>query len=324
MKMNICFIDKPLPIAANEYVVLRDKLVSLLRREKSVKSIYQMGSIRNPGISDLDLICVFKDGSSCDLDLRSDINSKEKAILTHGVFGVEHSQFLQCVEYNLISNLTLLKGDEVIKLEKKMDPVIGKQVALEYLVKLLYTLDYQLKIKVVKLRAFLLLAKAVQFDLELLNISNEKLNELVDEVIDIRNSWFEVSYDRKVLTNLVFSFYDELKKLVKSQLEETSLYLPLNEADLPGPFKFESAIELQFSYRGLVLPNLFAINSKRYVALQYKLLFQTLHLPIELPLDDSIHSKRFELMRDQVKMNRENFPFFLPLTTSFPMFYSCV
>ena len=62
------------------------------------------------------------------------------------------------LKYNNIQP-NFIKGDEVIKLEKKMDPVIGKQVALEYLVKLLYTLDYQLKIKIVKLRAFLLWPK---------------------------------------------------------------------------------------------------------------------------------------------------------------------
>lgn len=59
------FIDYPTPIDRSAYDDLKVKIISDLNSFRQVKSIYQMGSVNEPGISDLDIICVFEENSNC-------------------------------------------------------------------------------------------------------------------------------------------------------------------------------------------------------------------------------------------------------------------
>ena len=54
---------------------------------------------------DLDIICVFKNDTSCFENFRTNLNTDERNILTHGIFGVEEKDLVQAMSYNLISNL---------------------------------------------------------------------------------------------------------------------------------------------------------------------------------------------------------------------------
>ena len=64
-------IDKPKYIPLEEYNNLIEKVIVELSKEISIKSIYQIGSIKNPGISDLDLVCVFRDDKECTLNIQN-------------------------------------------------------------------------------------------------------------------------------------------------------------------------------------------------------------------------------------------------------------
>ena len=59
------FIDYPKEISISDYETLTEKIVEKMLANDSVLSLYQMGSIKHPGISDLDIICVFKNNSKC-------------------------------------------------------------------------------------------------------------------------------------------------------------------------------------------------------------------------------------------------------------------
>ena len=79
--MRVKFIDYPTFIEVSKYDELKNKLVNQLTSHPSILSVYQMGSVKTPGISDLDLICVFKNDSECNLNLRGDLTNDEKKIL---------------------------------------------------------------------------------------------------------------------------------------------------------------------------------------------------------------------------------------------------
>ena len=59
---------------------------------------------------------------------------------------------------------------------------------------------------VIKLRSFLLLGKAIAFDLELLSIKSGKLYELVNKILDYRSTWFTNIPSPKQLEDLIISF----------------------------------------------------------------------------------------------------------------------
>ena len=83
--MILKYIDHPVKIETAQYDALKVKLVNQLLEDDAVLSVYQMGSVKHPGISDLDIICVFRNRSKCHKNFRLDISSDEKNILTHGI-----------------------------------------------------------------------------------------------------------------------------------------------------------------------------------------------------------------------------------------------
>jgi len=192
--MRLKFINYPKYTPLAEYDKLTAKIAKQLIDLDEVVSVYRMGSIKNPGISDLDIVCVFKDGSKCMLDVRNGLNALEKNILTHGSFGINEGNIEQSLNFNFLTNLKLLAGKDLNVLKNpdvNMDGWVKHQIALEFLLKMYITLDIQIAYGIIKLRSFLLQGKAVIFDLELLNVNNGELYDIVNQIIKMRNNWFE-------------------------------------------------------------------------------------------------------------------------------------
>lgn len=321
--MILKYIDHPENISVLQYELLKTKLVNQLLDADAIFSIYQMGSVKHPGISDLDIICVFKNGSQCHENFRIDLSSDEKNILTHGVFGIEEQDLFKGMSYNLISNLKHLGGKD-LKLDSKeihTSSDVKRQIALEYLVKMLITIDAQVTFKIIKLRAFLLLAKAIEFDLQLLNIKEGKLFDLVQKVIQYRSRWFSEKPSTKEITDLVTSFNTELRQFLENELLVSKLYLPFKTFNLPGNFKIEKNNSLLIEHTGFVLPNMLSFLGKKYINVQNRFNSFTYKLPFDISNSNSIHGERFQFCEKMVLKNREAFPHFLPLTTSLPIYW---
>ena len=320
--MTLRLIDHPIEIAVEQYGNLKNKLVNQLLAHNSVLSIYQMGSVKHPGISDLDIICVFRKGSQCHKNFRLNLSLDEKNILTHGVFGIEEQDLMRSMSYNLISNLKHLGGKN-LNLDKAEIDTSGdlkKQIALEYLVKMLITIDAQVTIKIIKLRAFLLLAKAIEFDLQLLGIEKGKLYDLVKKVIQYRSDWYSNKPSEKEITHLVLDFNRELRRFLEKELLVSKLYLPLKTIKLPGNFTIQSSDSFSINHSGLVLPNQFSFLGRKYINLQNRLNSFMYMLPFTIPISNSIHDERFQFSKEMVLKNRENYPHFIPLTTSLSIY----
>jgi len=320
--MTLKYIDHPVSIFVAQYDELKVKLVSQLLIDDAVLAVYQMGSVKHPGISDLDIICVFKNGSKCDKNLRVDLNSEEKNILTHGLFGIEEQDLIKSMSYNLISNLKHLGGENLglNNVEVNTTKEIKKQIALEYLVKMLITIDAQVTIKIIKLRAFLLLAKAIEFDLQLLDVNSGKLYDLVEQVIRYRADWFVNKPTKKDITQLVLSLNTELRFFLKKELSISQLYLPAETFKLPGNFTIHKDNSFSIDHKGFVLPNQFSFLGKKYINVQYRLSSFTYRLPFDIPTKNSLHDERFQFSKKMVEKNRLNYRHLIPLTTSLSIY----
>lgn len=318
--MKLKFIDYPKEISISDYETLTEKIVEKMLANDAVLSLYQMGSIKHPGISDLDIICVFKNNSKCLDNFRGNLNFNEKNILTHGIFGIEHVDLKTAMSFNLISNLKYLGGKD-LGFNKTIifNKQIKKQIALEYLIKMLITLEAQIKFKIVKIRAFLLLAKAIEFDLQLLNIKDGKLYELVQKVIQFRIDWFSKKLDNKEIADLVLNFNLELKFFLEKELLISRLKLPYNSIKLPGNFKIVKHTNLEIIHKGFVLPTFFSPIGKKYINLQNRFNSFEFRVPYDILEENSIHDNRFKFFKRMVKKNKLNFPFFIPLTSSLPI-----
>lgn len=316
------FVDYPIKIDKLAYDDLKEKVVLALKSISEVKSIYQMGSVKEPGISDLDIICVFEKNSQCDYNIRNNLSDAERKILTHSLFGIECDQFNLALEYNFISNLNLLDGDELID-TKYLFPhnsIIKSQIALEYILRLFMSLTEQISIGIVKVRSFLLLAKAIKFDLELLGIKEGELNFLVEDVLNYRAYWFERKPTHEELEKLIFSFYSSLEELLEEKLTNNIFYLPHSLINLPEGYVIKQSDIFQKIHRGFSLPSNFYFLGKRYINFQRKFNNFEYRLPYKIPEKDSEIYGRFAFGRNLHEINRENYRNFIALNSSLSIF----
>lgn len=320
--MKLKVIDYPIKITVSQYTDLRTKLVNQLLSDDAVLSVYQMGSVKDPGISDLDIICVFKNNSSCDLNLRRDLSDDEKKILTHGIFGMEEQDLEQIIAYNLLSNLQFLGGKDLDLNENTtiFNQDLKNQIALEYMIKMFITLNAQTTLGIVKLRSFLLLGKAIRFDLDLLSIKDGQLFDLVNEVLHFRNQWYKQEPKEAEVKSLILNFYEALGALLANTFEEKEFYLPKENIILPGGFKIIKGKPFQKDHKGIVLPSMFQFLGKKYINLQYRLNKFTFQIPYRIPASDSFLYKRFNFSEQMVIKNRASFPHFMAVTSSLSIY----
>lgn len=313
-------INYPIKIDSSEYEDLTAQIASSIHRTGLAVSIYQMGSVKDPGISDLDLICVFKKEVATAHNLRETLGPREKLILTHGIFGCNEDNLDRALQFGYFSNLKLICGKD-LNLDKRGNTtsnVIKRQIALEYLVKMYITLEVQLNFGVVKLRSFLLLAKALKFDLELLDISSGNLYDQINTVLFWRKNWFNNRPSDREVKKFIREFHSNLESLLSDILNKEDFYLPKEKVQLPGNINIVYGDYLQSKRQGILLPKVLMHLTNKYLNMLYRLNKFYVTIPFALSNENSEIKRRFNFYKDYVAYNEEHYPYFVPLTSSLP------
>lgn len=311
-------IDYPEWIPIDDYFMLRDKITNDIAMDKNIISIYQMGSVKNPGISDLDIICVFKDNSFCNVKFREELKPHQKKILTHGLFAVQESDFLKACTSNYISNLNLLYGRNFnFNTHSEIPECVKIQVALEYMLRLYITMEIQLKTRIIKIRSFLLLAKAIKYDLELLGVTDGDLYDQVEKIIEIRDNWFKKSTSKKAFLLFFYDFFEHYKYTLAVLLNKYNLVLEKETYNLTHSILITQSKVLKFNHRGIILPSHFAFLGRKYFNLQYR--FNSFHFEIPYIINNELNTilnDRASFAKKLQDINRKQFPHFLTLNSS--------
>ena len=317
-------IERPVKIPIDNYDNLIDKLVNQLKKDNSIHSIFQVGSIKDPGISDLDLFCVFNNGSQNKKDYRGSLSSAEKQILTHNIFALSIKDAPKWLLYNQLSNYRLLHGCQNIFESSngiKLDNEIKYQIALEYLLKMYIALHVQITYGIVKLRSFLLEAKAIAFDLELLGINSGSLHDMVCQIIKIRNEWYAADITDQKLCQLFIKFFKELEDLLIEQLATFNFNLPNNEIFLSNNLKLSRGSRLKKSHYGYVFHKNLSFFGRKYFNLLNRFNNFEYEVNFSVPPNGSKISKRFLLNKKIYMKNLVSFPHFIAPISSLRLFY---
>ena len=200
--------------------------------------------------------------------------------------------------------------------EKK---ILQQQIALEYLIKMYQTLSIQITYKIIKLRYILLEVKALQYDLEFLNIKDGKLFKLINDCIEIRDQWFDKQYDKKFLSNCIFKFHYELENFLKRKflIEDTKIYFEAaKKYHSSRNISYVNKKDFGFIHSGIVLPGIFAeVFGKRYFNFNSR--FNKFIFFLEISeLDKEILKSKFDFEKKCNKYNSEKFSFFNVLKSS--------
>ena len=316
MKYNL--INFPVYYDRDKYQTAIDKAVEIISGEKSVKTIYNFGKIRNPGISDADILVVFEDNQSCNLNLLAQIGGNNRYYFTHTQLGMPESMLQQIYKYQLHVSLDLIYGQAVsfhkVNHTDEERLLLQKQIALEYMVNAClknYRIRYDGTIKV---RSLLLEAFAIRHDLKWLGITSGKLFDLIEQVVLWRNTWFENKPSNNEIVNWFENYCVELEESLKNIFSTYQFFIPkesLRYRDariLQSQKFFVSPLQFpSFIYKFLpVLPQKF---------IKKKVNMYNMYIPCKVAEPESFLAQRFSFLKECDSYNKKQLPHFYPFTT---------
>lgn len=308
------FIDVPQARSLAQYQAAIDAMVTRLESIEGVKSIYQIGSVSNAGISDIDMMIVFEDGFKQTIDPVRDLPT-DTYLFTHQLYGVAEKYWEPLRNLTFFHNYKHLKGTEMplteVTLSNEETADLQRQIALEFLVKMHTVLTVQLHYKIVKLRSFLLEGKALIYDLEFLGISEGKFHQLVSQIIEWRANWFTKKPSLLEVEKLIFELHQELEQLLGTELNEKPLLVPdltklrtaRNLVLKNGPFSADKS--------GFTFPSLGLVKHKKHFNLLHRFNSFEFSMPLEQVSPNKIDYQRFELLKTLRIYNQEYLPSYL-------------
>ncbi len=317
--MSYRIIDYPHSVPESGYQQVLDVMVKRLSAIPETISVYQVGSISSPGISDLDMIAVFKNNKKIEKNFLENLSPEEKYLFVHNLYGISEADFAVVTRFTFFNNFTLLYGTDTRTnppLSPENTEVLKKQVAIEYLIRMCITTYLQQSYRVLRVRDLLLHVKALQYDCEFLGIDTGRLVEKISEIIEWRKNWFSHTPSTMAILSWWKEFYEEFELFIKSLFDTHKFYLPEKSSYLitNNISVSPSTGIVRFSRKGIVLPVALAFLEKRYFRMQNKLNQFIFEVPVTHHPIPSILEEKFKFEKKYFEYNREFLPNFFTLT----------
>lgn len=314
-------IDFPTNSSYEDYNVGMDLVVNALKVNKHVVSIFQLGSITDLGISDIDILVVFKDNAQFHENPLSNLNKNQRYLFSHNLFGITLGQLTKYSAFFDFYKFNLLFGEEILipppRINVSDKRLIDIQTALEFMTHMYISLSIQKTYRMVKLRSLFLEIKGLKLDFSILGTEKSELSELIQMIIEWRKDWFNIRPDNGELIewfNLFYSVFDhELDNIFKHY----DFYIVKQEKNsISKNIKYFYSPSKKIVHTGLVLPNLILIGEKKQFGLNNRLNNFKIGFPYKTEQIPEILIKRSSVFRKIGEYNSKNLPFFIPLTTS--------
>lgn len=316
------FVDFPVAVERAAYDAAVARMSQTLLGLPGVRAVYQVGGVSSPGISDLDIVAVFADDALCTVDPRAGLSAADRYLFVHDLYGVAAGQLADALRYSAFHNYRFVGGEPLPGVDG-MDGAaaagqeLKTQIALEFLLRMFTNMAMQHTTGLVKLRSFLLQAKAIRYDLEFLGIKGGRLLELTDEVIDIRDRWFSEPVPAGRLSTLVAAYHEALCAFLGDALRVHRLYLPERRSFALSPWHtLKASGSLAWEASGEALPAVIMRLSPLLVRVQNRLCRFVFEVPAHAGDMPPAVAGRFRLVRELREHNRRRLPHFAVLTSS--------
>lgn len=311
-------IDYPQYFSIENYKKSIERIIDRLSRDNNILSIYQIGGIHTPGISDIDLVIVLKHNSQFFTNPLDGIGKTDGYFYIHNLFGITESQFRVSQNFTFFHNYKLLYGksihyDSTLSEIEKQE--LKTQIAFEYLIKMYINLVIQKTIKIIKLRGLFLQVKALMYDLEFLDINSGKLYEIIFEFMNWRENWFDRPVENLNITTWWNLFYLELEYFLIELLNDKPFYLN-GDSKISKNMKLLYGDSYHYKHNGITLPSILGILGTKYINLQHRFNTYEFYIPYKSIRIPEIINQYFEFNKIVREYNKENLPHFAPLTTS--------
>lgn len=306
----------------DDYFHLYDKIVSSLKNNTDVKCICSFGGVNQPGISDIDLLIAFKNGSFFSGDIISNLTAREKSLFTHGIMALSEHHWFQNKAYAMWDNQKLLAGEEPIGEEIQVYEneitILKKQTALEFLYTNYIDLTLQNEYGIIKLRDLLQHTKGIIYDLNYLNLTNTPINKFITQATEWISNWHLQQPKDEELIQWFKAFYKAYSEFIQLIFSTDKIYLPLSvKRKFSKNISLKEATVVKYKRSGLVLPSVIApIGQKRVLKLLNKLNKFEFSISTTNIAENSILEKRIQFFKEMKMYNQIHFPKLGLLTTS--------
>jgi hypothetical protein len=314
-RSQLRLIDLPRDCERAFYDRVLEKVVDGLSRQTEVRAVYQLGGVKHPGISDLDVLVVVDDDGSSEADPLMALTDVERYAFTHRCSLVPASLADDLRTYALIGTCRRIHGTGQPGLETGAEPdhmnALRTQTALEFLVKNLLDLYVQVEYRVVKVRVFLQHLKGLRLDLSLLHVSNQPLVALVESALASIDEWFAIRDPESAVRGWCGELLPLLRQTVQDVSGEVRLSVPA-----PGPLRVaanmavDAGRDVVLSRSGMRLPLIPGLDGRRQFNALHRLNTFRMVMPLEVAPDGSYDAERFAFLRRAKGFVHERFPAF--------------
>ena len=313
-------IDLPMYVRPEMYEVNISAITSSLMNHGKILSVYRIGSVTAPGISDLDMFVVFKDGVKTNHDPFHKLDEVGKYLFVHKLFGASLEHFHQALSVTKFHNYRLVGGEET-RISNELLPanerLLKTQTALEFLIKMYMVMNIQQKYKIIKVRAFLLEARALEYDLEFLGVTQGPLFDSVKEIIELRKQWFLTRNNTEKIEAIFNTLFTHLSTFLAEILTREVFYTShILNGRFASNVRWTNANSLSISKFGFPMPSFIAgMFKKNY----FKVLNKVNSFSMKLPVNENppeFLGDRFALFKTMNEYNKIHIPNFMPPGTS--------
>ena len=111
---DVRLTHRPVSYSQKHYSQSIEKVVGFLSRFDEIAAVYQIGSVGDTGISDIDLMAVFHDEvNSFPFSYRNVFNKQDSYLFMHGIYGIPVSVFKKRDFLISMNNCQKLAGQEI-------------------------------------------------------------------------------------------------------------------------------------------------------------------------------------------------------------------
>ncbi len=320
--MSYRLINFPHFVSIDQYHTAINKMLERVCQLPQVVSVYNIGSVSNPGISDIDMVVVTRHGATVNTNFLQPLTPNERYLFTHNLYAISEGHFANAEYFTFFHNYSLAYGTDI---RTHNGPsandveILKRQVAKEFIIKMYIHLFVQEKYKVLRIRDLLLHVKALMYDFEFLGITEGKVVSLVQTLINWRKIWFTKQPGEKEILTWWREFYNEFEKFTKEVLSDHLFYVPNKPkfAIAKNIVLSPAQQTLTVKHNGIVLPSMLSFTGKRFFRLQNRLN----HFDFNVSVADtvqtpSIVADKFIFENALTRYGKQHLPFFLPLTSS--------
>lgn len=320
--MLTALIDLPRAVPASEYGVTVQQVVRRLSGVSGVNSIYQVGHVSDPGISDLDLLVVFDSDARYREDPRCGLGPTGRYLLIHSLFGVTQRQVGEAAQLTFLQNYQLRWGEPqpvacTGTLSADEERLLKCQLALEYMLRIYASLFVQFTYRLLKVRSLLLHAKALHYDCDMLGMRSSPLRAAAARVADRRRGWFAAASPCCQIADDAAELCNCLGMTLADLLKEQPFFLahdPPRRSSCGRHLVFRHGATFGISHRGLLLPPALGKFCRRYIGILDRLNHFDVVLPFSSALVPSVIQRTFALRDHLAQANRTVCPHFMPLS----------